>query len=174
MQPIRASYQRPLSFLSACFFSQLLVLTQIVSAADQASHAALPEKAGKMPKASSPALLTADVTEEAALASFDTFTQEWMHKLSQTEEFQRTQRKKVIQSTVGFSAEYIQYLPHRYIMVKKTQSQETPFIGILTYFEETLQSSGQTKEQALQGPFNAINTKQVSEIFRFTKGKWVY
>jgi hypothetical protein len=126
----------------------------------------------KRAKAKPPAAAT--VTEDAALASFDTFTIEWMDKLSRTEEFQRTQRVKIAESPEGFSAEYIGYLPHRYIVVKKTSSKATPFVGILTYFEKTLRCRGKTKEEALQGPFEQVETNLVSEIFRFTKGKWEY
>jgi hypothetical protein len=114
------------------------------------------------------------ISEDAALASFDAFTIEWMKKLAQTEEFRRTQTLKVTQSSEGFTAEYMGYLPHRYIVVKKTSSSETPFVGILTYFEKTLRCVGKTREEALKGPFDHAATNQVSEIFRFTKGKWVY
>jgi hypothetical protein len=58
--------------------------------------------------------------------------------------------------------------------VKKTDSKETPFVGILTYFEKTMRCVGKTKEEALKGPFQPSDSKQVSEIFRFTKGKWMY
>ena len=97
-----------------------------------------------------------------------------MQKLAGTEEFQRTQRAQVTESPEGVSAEYVGYLPHRYLIVKKTGSTITPFIGILTYFEQTLQCVGKTREEALQGPWHQIDTRQVSEIFRFTKGKWEY
>jgi hypothetical protein len=96
-----------------------------------------------------------------------------MKKLAETEGFRKS-RAQVKQSLDGFSAEYTGYLPHRYIHVKKTESADTPYVGILTYYEKTLRCTGKTKEEALQGPFNQVDTSQVSEIFRFTKGKWVY
>jgi hypothetical protein len=71
-------------------------------------------------------------------------------------------------------AEYIGYLPHRYITVKKTSSKDTPFVGILTYFEKTLRCTGKNREEATRGPFQQVDTSQVAEIFRFTKGKWKY
>jgi hypothetical protein len=113
------------------------------------------------------------VTEDMALATFDAFTIEWMKKLEDTEPFHKT-KAQVIQSTEGFSAEYTGYLPHRYIRVKKTESTDTPYVGILTYYEKKLRCTGKTKEEALQGPFDQVDTSPVSEIFRFTKGKWVY
>lgn len=119
------------------------------------------------------AIPTAVISEDAALAAFDTFTLEWMKKLAETEEFRKS-RAQVKQSLDGFSVEYTGYLPHRYIHVKKTESKDTPYVGILTYYEKTLRCTGKTKEEALKGPFDQVDTSQVSEIFRFTKGKWVY
>lgn len=113
------------------------------------------------------------VTEESALATFDTFTIEWMQKLAQTENFHKT-RAHVVESSDGFAAEYIGYILERHINVKKTDSTDTPYVGVLTYFEKKLRCAGKTKEEALQGPFDQVETSQVSEIFRFTKGKWVY
>lgn len=113
--------------------------------------------------------------EETVRMSFDSFTEEWMGKLAEAEEYHRTQLVKVTQSAEGFSAEYVGYLPQRYIEVKKTVSKETPFVGLLTYYERTLRCSGKkTKEEALKGPFEQVETLPVKEIFRFTKGKWVY
>lgn len=113
------------------------------------------------------------IDEDVALAAFDTFTIEWMKKLEQTEEFQRTQAR-ISQSPDGFSAEYTGYLPHRYIHVKKTEATDTPYVGILTYYERRFRCNAKTKDDALKGPFEQVETSQVSEIFRFTKGKWVY
>jgi hypothetical protein len=159
----------------------LLVLLQSAAVAGEAaskpaSKAAQskPRVAAVKPSNKSTVPTPTIVSEADALASFDRFTSEWMEKLARTEEFQRTQRMKVIPSPEGFSAEYVGYLPERYITVKRTDSRETPFIGILTYFERTLRCIGKTKEEALRGPFNQAETNQVSEIFRFTKGKWVY
>jgi hypothetical protein len=132
--------------------------------------AKVPNKGGK--QQSLPSL--AAITQDHALASFETFTVDWMTKLAQTEEFQRTQRMQVSQASEGFTAEYIAYLPDRYIVVKKTASKDTPFVGILTYYEKVLRCVGKTKEEATKGPFNQADVRQVSEIFRFTKGKWVY
>ena len=130
--------------------------------------------AAKKPAKAIPAPPPPEVTEDTALAAFDTFTIEWMKKLSQTEEFQRTNKVKVTQSPEGFLAEYIGYFPHRYITVKKTEAKDTPFVGILTYYEKTMRCTGKTKEEAVQGPFQSADSQQVSEIFRFTKGKWAY
>ena len=163
----------------------LLVSFGVITAAEQSPKASSPKttKAKSKPtqtteKKSRPQSKSTGkaellVTEDMALATFDAFTIEWMKKLEDTEPFHKT-KAQVIQSTEGFSAEYTGYLPHRYIRVKKTESTDTPYVGILTYYEKKLRCTGKTKEEALQGPFDQVDTSPVSEIFRFTKGKWVY
>jgi len=164
------------------FFPYLLLLIfSPVSAADQqdAAPTKQPAKSARV-AADKPAKTkittppAVELSEESVQTSFDVFTIEWMKKLSDAEEFHRTQDVKVNPSLEGFAAEYVGYLPHRYIVVKRTDSKETSFVGILTYFEKTMRCAGKTKEEALKGPFQPSNSKQVSEIFRFTKGKWVY
>ena len=113
------------------------------------------------------------ITEESVLATFDTFTTEWMQKLALTEDFRKSQAH-LVESPDGFAAEYTGYVPERLINIKKTDSTDTPYVGVLTYFEKKLRCAGKTKEDALKGPFEQVETSQVSEIFRFTKGKWVY
>ena len=111
--------------------------------------------------------------EEQARTSFDVFTRQWMQKLAKTEDFQK-KRMNITQTPEGFVAEYAGYLPYRYTRIKLTQSEATPFIGILTYYKKTMRSVGQTEQQAINGLFEHAETSQVSEIFRYTKGEWVY
>ena len=132
-----------------------------------------PQAAKLQPQKKSAKMTLPLITEDLALATFDTFTVEWMKKLEQAEDFHKT-RAQPVESTDGFTAEYVGYIPDRSIRVKKTDSADTPYVGILIYSEKKLRCAGKTKEEALQGPFNQVETNQVSEIFRFTKGKWVY
>ena len=115
-------------------------------------------------------VLEIDLAEEAARESFDTFTIAWMRKLTKIDRH----KEKVTEVDGNFSVEYLKYLPTRFTVVKKTKSEETPFVGILTYYKRQFHSTGTTKEEALEGPFEELKTKQVSEIFRYTRGKWVY
>ena len=122
---------------------------------------------------SSPALSVGAEVEDQARASFEVFTRKWMQKLSKTEDFLK-KRMQIRQTQEGFVAEYTGYLPHRYTRIKLTQSEATPFVGILTYYKKTMRSVGKTKNQAINGLFEHAETSQVSEIFRYTKGEWVY
>jgi len=112
--------------------------------------------------------------ENKARHTFDDFTQDWMRKLIETEPFQRAKRVTVTKTVEGFVAEYTGYLPHRYTEVKSTKSPTTPFIGILTYYKKQMQSFGKTEQDALSGTYRQASTSEVSEIFRYTDGRWVY
>ncbi len=122
---------------------------------------------------SSPASSAEEEAEDRARTSFDVFTRKWMQKLARTEDFLK-KRMQIKQTQEGFVAAYTGYLPYRYTTIKLTQSKATPFIGILTYYKKTMRSVGKTKEQAISGLFEHAETSQVSEIFRYTKGEWVY
>ena len=157
-----------------CFF---LLVSPHLSAADQKAAPPAKKTTVAANKPAKPKFITPprpELTEDTVRESFDVFTIEWMKKLSQTEEFHRAKELKITESPDGFSAEYVGYFPHRYIIVKKTDSKDTPFVGILTYYEKTMRCMGKTKEEARQGPFQPADSQQVSEIFRFTKGKWEY
>jgi hypothetical protein len=182
MQTSRSVYYRKSSLSTLIIIACLLVSPVSTNAAGKKEAKASAPKhtttktAAPRGKAATKASTKAvpKVDEETARTTFETFTQEWMAKLAEAEEFQRTQKIKIDQSSEGFSAEYTGYLPQRFIEVKKTEYDETPYIGTLTYYERTLRCSGKTKEEALHGPFEQVKTSPVREIFRFTRGKWVY
>ena len=166
--------KRSLSFIVILL---LLVSPTLSRAAEKKEKPSAAKQTKSKPVASrrKPAAKAAPKIDETTVhASFDTFTQEWMTKLAEAEEYHRTQQIKVTPTPDGFSAEYTGYLSQRFIEVKKTEYQDTPFVGTLTYYERTLRCTGKTKEEALQGPFEQAETSPVREIFRFTKGKWVY
>jgi hypothetical protein len=181
MKTVNTSWKRLFSLL--CITLLLLTVPTIVLAESQSKTSVRKSTKAKSTKAKKirfkasakkkpPVLVVID--EVVVQSSFDTFTQDWMKKLAEAEEYHRLELLKVSQSGESFSAEYIGYLPQRFIEVKKTTSTETPFIGTLTYYERTLRCTGKTKETAAQGPFEQVETTPVKEIFRFTKGKWVY
>ena len=173
MKAVIHNRKRLFSLLCSAFL--VLAGTSLTQAETQAKAATAKSTKAKAAKTSSKQASPPPVIDEAAVhSSFDTFTQEWMKKLAEAEEYHRKDLIKISQSGEIFSAEYVGYLPQRFIEVKKTTSQETPFVGTLTYYERTLRCTGKTKEAAVQGPFEQIEAIPVKEIFRYTKGKWVY
>ena len=105
--------------------------------------------------------------------SFEKFNRSWMKKLQRIER-ENFRNIKAEDSGDLYRAEYIGYSREFDFSVKRTKSSLTPFIGILTYNEIKYVSIGRDKKGALKGPF-FINTRiKVKEIFRYTKGEWVY
>jgi len=181
MKTVNTSWKRLFSLF--CITLLLLAVPTLVLAGSQSKTSARKSTKAKTTKAKTTKAKTSVkkappapvVIDEAVVqSSFDTFTQDWMKKLAEAEEYHRQELLKISQNGESFSAEYVGYLPQRFIAVKKTTSTETPFIGTLTYYERTLRCTGKTKEAATQGPFEQVETIPVKEIFRFTKGKWVY
>lgn len=58
--------------------------------------------------------------------------------------------------------------------IKKTGSRITPYVGILHYEKVTVCCKGRTPKQACKGPFQSERIAAITEIFRYTNGKWVY
>jgi len=177
MHTTRHTFRHSTSTFIALFF--FLFAPVLSSAAEQPKKAPVAKQTAKKTTGSSARSKAAtkvapQVDEGTVQASFETFTREWMAKLVEAEEFQRTKQVKVTESSEGFAAEYLGYLPERSIEIRKTEYKDTPFVGTLTYYERTLRCSGKSKEEALQGPYQQVKTSPVREIFRFTKGKWVY
>lgn len=134
------------------------------------------EPATPVPRPDAPDYETADERAAGVQArlSFEMFTRLWMKKLMAAERFQKNERLTVTETADGVVAEYAGYLPDRDTTVKATTSAVTPFIGILRYYRTTMRSVGKTKRQAVRGPFEQADKNRVSEIFRYTKGEWVY
>ena len=152
--------------LFACSLGIMCLLSGCTGALNQTT-----QNQEKLPVPAPPPVLTESERETIAVqASFDTFTAEWISKRAKAQKAYH----KVKKLKKGFSAEYVEILPTRLFKVKKTESKETPYIGILSYSKKTFRSTAKTKKAALKGPFEDLGTGSVSEIFRYSEGKWVY
>lgn len=58
------------------------------------------------------------------------------------------------------------------VQVKKTDSVQTPFIGVLRYIESVHESRGQCRVSVLDGPFHPVEQRRITEIFRYVQNKW--
>ena len=173
MQPLKALFHICVPGLLVLFFFCLATAEEISPQQSPSSpHPGETHPAQNQPSSNSASSAEEEV-EDQVRASFEVFTRQWMQKLARTEDFLK-KRMQIRQTQEGFVAEYTGYLPHRYTRIKLTQSEATPFIGILTYYKKTMRSVGKTKKQAINGLFEHAETSQVSEIFRYTKGEWVY
>jgi hypothetical protein len=119
-----------------------------------------------------PALHAVDESQDVE-ASFKLFNQQWMAHLYTREQKSKANIacKKVKDC---FIAEYTGYSRTYSGRTKKTDSKETPYIGILNYQEQTFVSQARTYEEAINGQFKLLQECPVTEIFSFSRGKWRY
>ncbi len=116
-------------------------------------------------------LLAPTVHAQPAKDSFPQFCEEWMQKLADRERRNRSlinwreERGEVWGTYVGYSTQHE-------CIYKETQDS-TP-LGKITYLEVRYEKRGSTREEAERTPPRAIETTEVTEIFRYAKGKWQY
>ena len=80
----------------------------------------------------------------------------------------------IIPRDQGFVGRYVCYGPECEFSIKETGSAETPFVGLLHYSEKHFLKKGETRQKTFQHPGVLTKKIRVTEIFRFTRGKWVY
>ncbi|ROQ91212.1 hypothetical protein [Desulfosoma caldarium] len=112
--------------------------------------------------------------EKEAAQLFESFQSEWMKKLSQNGLYgQKTISFQEIKGQKKVVARYSELGTITESRVKRTESKECPFVGVLTYEERICESDGPSGADAAKGPFSCW-TRTVTEVFRFANGKWVY
>ena len=107
--------------------------------------------------------------------SFEKFAKTWMNKL---ENINKTNSKTVginLSPSDGvYSGRYVCYGPECQTSIKKTDSPETPYVGLIRYSEKQILKKGPSRQDALNDPGTAVEETSVTEIFRFSKGRWIY
>jgi hypothetical protein len=56
--------------------------------------------------------------------------------------------------------------------IRATSSKDSPFVGILTYHRNDMESRGQNRSEAEARDFIVTRAVKVTEIFRYSKGAW--
>jgi hypothetical protein len=110
----------------------------------------------------------------AILTSFESFSKDWMARLEQVNQ-QNNRSLKPESATDGrVVGRYICYGPDCMREVRGTESKATPYVGIIRYAQKVLEKEGDTPQKMRDHPGVPTNEIQVTEIFRYTKGRWVY
>ncbi len=122
---------------------------------------------------SGPFTAIADPGKPAAQKSFEQFVNVWMSKLDRIGKM-NIRGLDIIPRDQGFVGRYVCYGPECEFSIKETGSPETPFVGILRYSEKHFFKKGETRQKTFQSPGMLTKRIPVTEIFRFTRGKWVY
>jgi hypothetical protein len=121
------------------------------------------------------ALCCAVLWSTAAMAGdvasqFDSFCLEWMGKLAARQEHNMAHIKWDTKPD-GVKGEYVGYTTEHTCTLKN--ETQVP-IGKIVYREIVFQKSGGTISEAEKSTAQAIETTEVTEIFRYAAGKWVY
>lgn len=117
------------------------------------------------------AVFPAFARNEHAKESFPQFCEEWMAKLADRERKNLASVRWVEKDGV-VSASYIGY-SRQHSCVFKEGSDATP-LGKITYLEVRYEKQGASREEAERNPPRAVETTEVTEIFRYANGKWAY
>jgi len=105
--------------------------------------------------------------------TFKAFCAEWMQKLAVRERDNRASIKWVTVAE-GVQGEFVGYSTDNVCEVKEPAYAGATPVGTIKYREMRYRKSGPTKEEAAKSPDTAIEMTEVTEIFRFAGGKWVY
>jgi hypothetical protein len=69
--------------------------------------------------------------------------------------------------------EYVGYDTDKYRVLPPADVQQSP-VGKLVYMELRLRVSGDSEDQALKSGPQIIEQTEVTELFRYDRGAWVY
>ena len=117
------------------------------------------------------ALLAAAARAEDPASQFESFCQEWMHKLEAREQNNVTHIQW--QTTGGGgTGDYTGYTQEHTCTVKNGTASVP--VGKITYREIRYQKQGTNIAEAEHSNPQPVETTDVTEIFRYDKGKWIY
>ena len=107
---------------------------------------------------------------------FVAFQKDWMQKLRTHGKYgEHTAQVAEAKEGAGmFSAEYDDLTEPTSFEVKKTDVKATPYVGVIHYEKRKYSCRAKTAEQAKLGPYEIASSSEVTEIFRYSNGKWVY
>jgi hypothetical protein len=122
----------------------------------------------------SPARCFAAEDQAAVTKAFEVFQQEWLIKLNQHGDYGWEKIKMETDSQGRHCASYRILTKGLESEVKATGDKGSPYVGVLKYEEQTYASRADTPDLAKQGPFECEKALVVTEIFRYSGGKWLY
>ena len=140
----------------------LLVATVLIVGGPPAATAK--SKAGASAKAAPP-------NPEVVASSFETFCEEWMHKL-QARERDNIKNLKWENVADGVEASYVGYEQQH--TCKLMDGTEADPVAKVFYREVHYTKHGKTVAEAEQSLPKAAEIIEVQEIFHYLKGKWDY
>lgn len=111
--------------------------------------------------------------ESVVQDSFEKFVKDWMASLAKIGHENMT-KAKIQTSDKGYNATFVCYGTECDYWIKPTGKNDTPYVGYLTYHEKEYIKHGATREEVDRDQGSLVGETKVTEIFRYSRGKWVY
>jgi hypothetical protein len=105
--------------------------------------------------------------------TLDAFCTKWMGFLATRE---RDNRKSIHWQTGpdGVRGQFVGYSPDYQCQMKPMQSKKDTPVATIVYREYVYQQEGPSTSEAAEAAPRVMEATEVTEIFRYNKGKWVY
>jgi hypothetical protein len=131
------------------------------------------KKSGKSKAAEpkSPAAAAAEILSGPEVRNFQAFCDEWMQKLRDRETY-NTAHITWETKDGRVSGEYTGYGADRTCVAREEPGKDP--IGKINYRETRYRREGATQAEALAVPGTIVEQEDVTEIFRYAKGRWQY
>jgi hypothetical protein len=109
-------------------------------------------------------------------SSFLAFQKTWIQKLNKEGRYgEKTMRvDRSAEDRSLFVARYDVVKEAGACRIKKTGQTACPYVGVMRYEVWTCTAKGKTHDEAKRGPFDCQPQSEITEIFRYAGGMWVY
>jgi len=115
----------------------------------------------------------ARAADDSVATKFDSFCADWMKKLEARERDNRAAiRWKA--GTDGVQGDFVGYSHEHRCQLKPALGPGSTPIGKIIYTEMVYRQAGKSTAEALKVEPRAVDATEVTEIFRYSAGKWVY
>jgi hypothetical protein len=140
---------------------------------EQLPAAGSPDGKGEAVAAKTAAAEGAGDKLERMKATFAAFCETWFEKLRERERYNLSKVKWETAPDGVVVGEYVGYDTKAPGPQTVTGVEKTP-IGKVVYMEYRLRRTGKSKDEALAAEPEIVERTEVTEIFRFERGAWVY
>jgi len=106
-------------------------------------------------------------------ADFETFAHSKVKQLNRNHKYSRSRMQVTKQADGTYLARYHQIDDASLkVKVMRSKSNSIPFVGIISYQEQILESSAGTPEECAKKPFAVVKIIPNRHIFSYKKGTW--
>jgi len=111
-------------------------------------------------------------SDEKIAEDLKVFCKKWMGFL-ETRERDNTRGMKWETKPAGIAGQWVGYSKEYDCIMKERSSNGTP-VAVIVYKEFVYERTGASRPEAEQATPTVIDATEVTEIFRYAKGQWVY